>query len=629
MGNCHAARFLRVFVMMMTAPHMNPYPAIVFESGNNVAAVHRIIHTIHTASMGVFIFPTFFDSLVRFLDRLRQDACLTDDGHEIRISRPARDDVHVNVVRHARSRCLADVRADVECLWMVDFFQDHHRLRNQFHHFSARLGVEQFQRGLVIQRCDHQVAVGVGIQVDDDEGALSAMQDQVLVAVFLFCQGIAEYAPVFFFVAFNIVLAPGGGHSFHVAILAEKSQKPVFSQKTVSGNLLTLLLAWSILARVTQPSLFASVQWTVSRLTQHLRQVIESDPALQDVWVRGELSNVSRPASGHLYFTLKDSGASLRGVMWKLDAARLKLPLRDGMEVEAHGRIGIYEVGGQYQLYADVLRPVGEGALYAEFLRLKSMLEAEGLFDASRKRPIPELPRCIGIVTSSTGAALRDMLNTLRRRLPFVDVILAPSPVQGADAAPALVTALQKLNRFHPDVILVARGGGSIEDLWAFNEERVVRAVAASDAPVISGVGHETDFTLIDFAADLRAPTPTAAAELATPVTLFDLASGMSDLGQRAEMAINSLLERGRIECSNIESRLRFYSPSRKLQSERQRADEWTRRLLGAQSHRLALEAGKIEGMGKRLVALNPFEVLARGYVSDGNFNAKIVNRKS
>jgi exodeoxyribonuclease VII large subunit len=179
---------------------------------------------------------------------------------------------------------------------------------------------------------------------------------------------------------------------------------------------------------VTQPSLFASVQWTVSRLTQHLRQVIESDPVLQDVWVRGELSNVSRPASGHLYFTLKDAGASLRGVMWKLDAARLKLPLRDGMEVEAHGRIGIYEVSGQVQLYADVLRPVGEGALYAEFLRLKSLLEAEGLFDPSRKRPIPELPRRIGIVTSSTGAALRDMLNTLRRRLPFVDVILAPSP---------------------------------------------------------------------------------------------------------------------------------------------------------------------------------------------------------
>jgi exodeoxyribonuclease VII large subunit len=365
---------------------------------------------------------------------------------------------------------------------------------------------------------------------------------------------------------------------------------------------------------VTQPTLFASVQWTVTRLTAYLRQVIESDPALQDVWVRGELSNVSRPASGHLYFTLKDSGASLRGVMWRSETSRLKLPLRDGMEVEAHGKIGIYEIGGQYQLYADVLRPVGEGALYAEFLRLKSMLEAEGLFDPARKRAIPQLPKRIGIVTSATGAALRDMLNTLRRRLPIADVILAPSPVQGADAPPALVAALQTLNRIHPDVILIARGGGSIEDLWAFNDERVVRAVAASDAPVISGVGHETDFTLTDFAADLRAPTPTAAAELATPVTLFDLASAMRDLAQRAQMAITNLIERGRIECSNIESRLKFYSPARRLQSERQRADEWSRRLAAAPAHRLALEAEKIAGLGKRLVALSPFEVLARGY---------------
>ena len=365
---------------------------------------------------------------------------------------------------------------------------------------------------------------------------------------------------------------------------------------------------------MTQPTLFASVQWTVTRLTAHLRQVIEADPALQDVWVRGELSNVSRPASGHWYFTLKDAGASLRGVMWKTEASRLKLPLRDGMEVEAHGKIGIYEVGGQYQLYADVLRPVGEGALYAEFLRLKSMLEAEGLFDSSRKREIPQLPRRIGIVTSSTGAALRDMLNTLRRRLPIADVVLAPSPVQGADAPPALVAALQNLNRIQPDVILVARGGGSIEDLWAFNDERVVRAVAASDAPVISGVGHETDFTLTDFASDLRAPTPTAAAELATPVTLYDLASAMSDLGQRVEMALANLIQNNRVALASVESRLKFYSPARRLQSERQRADEWSRRLVAASAHRLALEAEKVAGLGKRLVALSPFEVLARGY---------------
>ena len=377
---------------------------------------------------------------------------------------------------------------------------------------------------------------------------------------------------------------------------------------------MTPSLAWSILTCVTQPTLFASVQWTVTRLTAHLRQVIEADPALQDVWVRGELSNVSRPASGHLYFTLKDAGASLRGVMWKTEASRLKLPLRDGMEVEAHGKIGIYEVGGQYQLYADVLRPVGEGALYAEFLRLKSMLEAEGIFDSARKREIPQLPRRIGIVTSSTGAALRDMLNTLRRRLPIADVVLAPSPVQGADAPPALVAALQNLNRIQPDVILVARGGGSIEDLWAFNDERVVRAVAASDAPVISGVGHETDFTLTDFASDLRAPTPTAAAELATPVTLYDLASAMSDLGQRAEMALANLIQNNRVALASVESRLKFYSPARRLQSERQRADEWSRRLVAASAHRLALEAEKVAGLGKRLVALSPFEVLARGY---------------
>jgi len=332
------------------------------------------------------------------------------------------------------------------------------------------------------------------------------------------------------------------------------------------------------------------------------------------VWVRGEISNVSRPASGHLYFTLKDAGASLRAVMWKVNASRLKLPLRDGMEVEAHGSIGVYEVGGQYQLYADLLRPVGEGALYAEFLRLKALLEAEGLFDPARKRPIPELPRRIGIVTSATGAALRDMLNTLRRRLPLAEVILAPSPVQGADAPPALVAALQNLNRHHPDVILVARGGGSIEDLWAFNDERVVRAVAASDAPVISGVGHETDFTLTDFAADLRAPTPTAAAELATSVTLFDLASEMSNLGQRMQVALQSNLERGRIELSNIESRLRFHSPERKFQSERQRVDDLSRRGMAAQAHRLALEASGLRGLGKRLEALSPFGVLARGY---------------
>jgi exodeoxyribonuclease VII large subunit len=280
---------------------------------------------------------------------------------------------------------------------------------------------------------------------------------------------------------------------------------------------------------MSQISLFETPRFTVTEFTRRVRRLLEGDAALQDVWVQGEISNFSRPASGHLYFTLKDAGASLRCVMWKGDAIRVRgMPLQDGLSIEAHGKIGVYEPSGQYQLIVDILRPAGEGALYAEFLRLKMLLEAEGLFAPERKRPLPNFPRTIGIVTSSTGAALRDMLNVLRRRLPLAEVVLAASPVQGTEAPPALVLALQKLNTLvKPDVILLARGGGSIEDLWAFNDERVVRAVVASNAPVITGVGHETDFTLVDFASDLRAPTPTAAAELATPITTFDLAGAL------------------------------------------------------------------------------------------------------
>ena len=380
---------------------------------------------------------------------------------------------------------------------------------------------------------------------------------------------------------------------------------------------------------MSQPSLFAAAQWTVSRLTQHLRQVLEADPLLQDVFVRGEISNLSRPASGHIYFTLKDAGASLKAVMWKLEASRLPFPLKDGMAVEAHGRIGIYEVSGQYQLYVDILRPVGEGALYAEFMRLKVALEAEGLFDPDRKRAIPELPKRIGIVTSATGAALRDILNTLRRRLPLAEVILAASPVQGADAPPALVKALNSLILQSPDVILIARGGGSIEDLWAFNDERVVRAVAESDVPVVSGVGHETDFTLTDFAADLRAPTPTAAAELATSITIFDLRAEMENFEQRAVDAISESLSSSRLEVSNLQSRIFSFSPARQLQSERQRVDELSRLAYIAQTHRLALEASQIQGLAKRLVALNPFEVLARGYAVVTKTDGSVIRQLS
>lgn len=363
-----------------------------------------------------------------------------------------------------------------------------------------------------------------------------------------------------------------------------------------------------------QPSLFSSVHLTVSQLTFHIRKQLENDPTLQDVWVEGEISNLSRPASGHIYFTLKDKNASLKCMMWKQDATRLRINLQDGMAIEAHGRITVYEPQGTYQLAVNLIQPKGEGALYQEFLRLKAMLEAEGLFDIERKRPIPELPRVIGIVTSGTGAALRDMLNTLRRRLPLVQVILAPSPVQGVEAPPALVNALLSINKQNPDVILLARGGGSIEDLWAFNDERVARAVADSKAPVICGVGHETDFTLCDFAADLRAPTPTAAAELATQTTVDDLQNLLTSYFSRITLSTLSLIAEQKASVSAFASRLKYVSPERHIQSEYQTLDELSRRAFSALTHRIQLQSKHVDGISKRLLSLNPEGILSRGY---------------
>jgi exodeoxyribonuclease VII large subunit len=365
-----------------------------------------------------------------------------------------------------------------------------------------------------------------------------------------------------------------------------------------------------------QIPLFETPRLTVTEFTRRVRRLLEGDKALQDVWVQGEISNFTRPASGHLYFTLKDAGAALRCVMWKGDALRTRgMPLNDGLSVEAHGKIGLYEPSGQYQLIVDILRPAGEGALYAEFMRLKAVLEVEGLFDPERKRLIPQFPRKIGIVTSSTGAALRDMLNVLRRRLPLVEVLLAPSLVQGEEAPSALVAALQKLNTiFQPDVILLARGGGSIEDLWAFNDERVVRAVADSVAPVITGVGHETDFTLVDFASDLRAPTPTAAAELATPITIDDLDASLRASLERLDEILERQIAERRQGLNATVSGLRFYSPARRLMTEQQRLDELTRRMSRSLSQRLALKSAHLTGLRDRLESLSPLAVLRRGY---------------
>ncbi len=362
-----------------------------------------------------------------------------------------------------------------------------------------------------------------------------------------------------------------------------------------------------------QPNLFSSTL-TVSQLTFHIRKLIENDSELQDVWVSGEISNLSKPNSGHIYFTLKDKNASLRCVMWKTDAMRLRINLQDGMAIEAHGKIAVYEPQGQYQLVANQIQAKGEGALYQEFLRLKSMLETEGLFNPQNKRAIPQLPKLIGIVTSQTGAALRDMLNTIRRRLPLTKIILAPSLVQGSDAPPAIVHAIESLNKNSPDVIIIARGGGSIEDLWAFNDERVVRAVANSQTPTISGVGHETDFTLTDFAADLRAATPTAAAELATQITLDDLQLQLMDYKSRLINLTLNLLAEQKNFILTFASRLKYNSPERRIESEYQNLDELSRRVYSSLIHRIQLHTSNVDGISKRLQSLNPEGILSRGY---------------
>lgn len=360
--------------------------------------------------------------------------------------------------------------------------------------------------------------------------------------------------------------------------------------------------------------LFQAPSLSVTELTHYLRDLLENDEVLQDVWVQGEISNLSQPTSGHKYFTLKDGAAALKCVIWRSAAMRIRFAMQNGMAIEAHGAISLYERDGQYQLYVDGVRPAGEGLLFAQFMRLKAALEAEGLFDEERKRPLPVRPARIGIVTSPTGAALQDMLNTLRSRYPLVEVVLSPCAVQG-DAAPMeIVKALRCLcEQAKPDVIIMARGGGSLEDLWAFNEELVVRAVAASPIPVITGIGHETDFTLCDFVSDARAPTPTGAAVMATP-SRADLIAELDGMRDRLDDAMLEHIAQNRIDLESLVWRIDRASPDRRIQNERQALDTLQARALRGLSHTVQLQRAHMGGLQSRLSALNPAAILQRGF---------------
>ena len=354
--------------------------------------------------------------------------------------------------------------------------------------------------------------------------------------------------------------------------------------------------------------------WSVSELTGYIKELFEIDFRLQDIEVEGEISNFVRARSGHLYFTLKDEHAQLKCVMWRTHAQRLRFRPQDGDALLAHGRISVYETGGVYQLYADFLEPAGRGDLAIAFERLKEQLAQEGLFDAENKQPIPALPNKIGIVTSADAAALRDILNVLNRRCPLVSVLIAPTLVQGDQAPPNIVRSLRWLDgRDDIDTIIIARGGGSMEDLWAFNDERVARALFAARHPVISGVGHETDFTIADFVADLRAPTPSAAAEMAVP-DLSELPLVLAEYRSRLESQMNSQVQQHRWQVQAQTQALSLLSPRASLDNNRQRLDGYLNRI--DQSLRLRLEQAnsRLAVLQAELGTVNPLATLARGY---------------
>ena len=365
--------------------------------------------------------------------------------------------------------------------------------------------------------------------------------------------------------------------------------------------------------------------FTVTQVAQYLKESLEQDPVLYDMWISGEISNLRTAPSGHSYFTLKDSQSQLRSVMFK--GGRGSELLAEGSLVTAHGRISFYEARGDLQVVADLVMPEGAGPLFLEMERLKMRLEEEGLFETSRKRSLPPFPTVVGLVTSPTGAVLHDIRNIISRRYPLVEVLLAPTQVQGADAVSGIVSALKSLNEDgHSDLIIVARGGGSLEELWAFNEEAVARAIYSSRIPVVSAVGHERDYTIADLVADVRAPTPSAAAELAVPDGRA-LIRDVQDYSEGIFRAMSQMLSIRRQEVGSMAQQLRGRAPD--IVAMRLRVDDLSVAASKALSGRLALVRERISGLHKGLGALNPEAILHRGYaIVQKKRNGEVVYRK-
>ena len=353
---------------------------------------------------------------------------------------------------------------------------------------------------------------------------------------------------------------------------------------------------------------------SVSELNARIKGLIESDPVLGSVYVRGELSNYKVYPSGHHYFTLKDAESSLRCVMFRSAASKLRFRPEGGMRVTAWGRVAVYPRDGAYQLYCEGLMPEGAGDLQVAYEQLKAKLAAEGLFDPAHKKPIPRYPERIAVITSSAGAAVHDIIRVLRKRWPVAKVVLLPVRVQGVEAPPEIAGALRYANKYRvADVIITGRGGGSIEDLWAFNDERVARAIYASELPVISAVGHEPDVTIADFVADLRAATPSNAAELVAP-DVSELRDAIRSASARLDQAIGRGLSQRRTALTELASRRVMQSPTGFIDQRRLELDSIRLRLDAAATGRLHRERQEFARLAAKLDALSPLKVLGRGY---------------
>ena len=351
---------------------------------------------------------------------------------------------------------------------------------------------------------------------------------------------------------------------------------------------------------------------SVSQLTSLIKQSLEG--TFPRRWVEGEISNSRLHSSGHFYFTLKDEGAQISGVMWKSRVAALSFTPEDGMKVQVRGAITVYPPRGNYQIDASAIQPLGVGELQIAFDRLRQKLKAEGLFDAARKRPLPVFPEKIGLVTSPTGAAIQDIRSVLGRRFPLVEVVLAPVRVQGPGAAEEIARAIRELNEYgNLDLMIVARGGGSLEDLWAFNEEIVARAIYASRIPVVSAVGHEIDFSIADFVADLRAPTPSAAAEIVVPDRV-ELLENLRNLWYTLDRSVRVKVSDAQVRINGLLSSYSFNKPRDMLRQYIQRVDEFERSLAVTARHMFDRAQQHHLSLLQRLESLSPRNVLSRGY---------------